>query len=322
MRLLIFVNCIITSLWMKKQKEELFLSIIKSYSVGNGDMFYIEHNSDNLSIIDCCLNSQNKEKILDEILSISKRKEIMRFISTHPDEDHIYGLELLNAKLNITNFYCVRNNAKKENYSVSFNEYKKLRDSNKAFYIKKNSQRKWMNQGDEVRGSSGINILWPDESNIDFEKELQKVENKESANDISAIIQYKLNNGVTALWMGDLTTEFMKKIENEVDWKKTDLLFAPHHSRESGRIPASILSKLNPNLIIVGEGDSKDLYYYPGYNTITQNSAGNIMFDCVEKDIHVYVSEFDYTNDCLQKRTGQLRTYAGLKYIGSINTHN
>lgn len=304
------------------QKEELYLSIIKSYSVGNGDMFYIDHNSDNFSIIDCCLNNQNQEKILDEVLKISKRKGIVRFISTHPDEDHIHGLELLNKKLNITNFYCVRNNAKKENYSISFEEYKKLRDSNKAFYITKDSQRKWMNQGDEVRGSAGINILWPDESNTDFKRELQKVENKESANDISAIIQYKLSNGITALWLGDLTTEFMEKIENKVNWKKVDLLFAPHHSRKSGRIPTSILLKLNPKLIVVGEGSSKDLYYYSEYNTITQNKSGNIVFDCVEKDIHVYVSEFDYINKHLQKRNNISQNYKGLKYIGSIYTHN
>lgn len=304
------------------QKEELYLSIIKSYSVGNGDMFYIDHNSDNFSIIDCCLNNQNQEKILDEVLKISKRKGIVRFISTHPDEDHIHGLELLNKKLNITNFYCVRNNAKKENYSISFEEYKKLRDSNKAFYITKNSQRKWMNQGDAVRGSAGINILWPDESNIYFKRALQKVENKESANDISAIIQYKLSNGITALWLGDLTTEFMEKIENKVNWKKVDLLFAPHHSRKSGRIPTSILSKLNPKLIVVGEGSSKDLYYYSEYNTITQNKSGNIVFDCVEKDIHVYVSEFNYINEHLQKRKNISQNYKGLKYIGSIYTHN
>lgn len=32
-----------------------FMSIIKSFSVGNGDMFYIDHNSENFTIIDCNL---------------------------------------------------------------------------------------------------------------------------------------------------------------------------------------------------------------------------------------------------------------------------
>ena len=30
------------------------MSIIKSFSAGNGDMFYINHNSDNFTTIDCC----------------------------------------------------------------------------------------------------------------------------------------------------------------------------------------------------------------------------------------------------------------------------
>ena len=47
-----------------------------------------------------------------------------------------------------------------------------------------------------------------------------KSSRKISFNDISPIIQYKLDKGVTALWMGDLTTDFMGKIENEVNWEK------------------------------------------------------------------------------------------------------
>lgn len=31
------------------------MTIIKSFSVGNGDMFAIRHHSDNFTIIDCCM---------------------------------------------------------------------------------------------------------------------------------------------------------------------------------------------------------------------------------------------------------------------------
>jgi hypothetical protein len=41
------------------------MSVIKSHSVGNGDMFYIDHNSDNFTIIDCCLRDDDDETILD-----------------------------------------------------------------------------------------------------------------------------------------------------------------------------------------------------------------------------------------------------------------
>lgn len=30
------------------------MSVVKSFSVGEGDMFYIDHNSDNFTTIDCC----------------------------------------------------------------------------------------------------------------------------------------------------------------------------------------------------------------------------------------------------------------------------
>ena len=65
------------------------MSIIKSFSVGEGDMFYIKHNSSNFSIIDCCLDDDNKNEIVDEIISEFLGKDIIRFISTHPDQDHI-----------------------------------------------------------------------------------------------------------------------------------------------------------------------------------------------------------------------------------------
>ena len=37
------------------------MSLIKSFSVGNGDMYYIDHNSDNFTTIDCCYcDEENK----------------------------------------------------------------------------------------------------------------------------------------------------------------------------------------------------------------------------------------------------------------------
>lgn len=90
------------------------MSVIKSFSVGDGDMFYIEHDSDNFTIIDCNLNHDCREKIMEEICRIGKGKGIMRFISTHPDEDHFHGIEYLDSKFEIFNFYCVKNETTKK----------------------------------------------------------------------------------------------------------------------------------------------------------------------------------------------------------------
>ena len=42
------------------------MSVIKSFSVGDGDMFYINHGSDNFTIIDCCYEDENQRDILFE----------------------------------------------------------------------------------------------------------------------------------------------------------------------------------------------------------------------------------------------------------------
>ena len=62
-------------------------------------MFYIKHWSSNFTIIDCFLegegckvSKEDKNRILDELECESKEKDVQRFISTHPDEDHIGGL--------------------------------------------------------------------------------------------------------------------------------------------------------------------------------------------------------------------------------------
>lgn len=276
------------------------MSIIKSFSVGDGDMFYIEHNSDNFTVIDCYMHDYNKEKIMNEIEEKSKNKGIHRFISTHPDEDHILGLKSFREKLGITNFYCVENKATKNEETEDFKEYCDLRDGDKHFYISKGCSRKWMNisgidDNGVERGGSGINILWPKTNNSYYKEALEKAKNGESPNNISPIIKYSLENGVNVLWFGDLEKEFMENIKNDLDIEEADIIFAPHHGRESGKIPKEILNKIKPKLIIIGEAPSNNLNYYDGYNTITQNTAGDIIFECVRNKVHIYVSNKNYS---------------------------
>lgn len=153
---------------------------IKSFSVSSGDTFYIKHNSSNFTIIDCNLVDGRKEEIVKEIKKEADGKSIKRFISTHPDEDHISGIKYLNEEMKILNFYCVKNNVKKDDPSESFKEYCKLRDDDsKAFYLYKDCSRRWMNKDGEDKngkeiGSAGINILWPETENENFKQALKE----------------------------------------------------------------------------------------------------------------------------------------------------
>lgn len=291
------------------------MSEIKSFSVGNGDMFYINHNSDNFTIIDCCLNDDNEKVILEELEQLTSRKGITRFISTHPDDDHLRGLDLLDDKIGIVNFYCVKNDASKEDETACFTRYCELRHSSKAFHIYKGCTRKWMNHKSEERGQSGVSILWPDVEHHAFKEALTEASQGGSPNNLSPIIQYRVQNGVTALWMGDLETEFLETIADDLILPAVDILFPPHHGRDSGKIPFKLLDKLAPKIIVIGEAPSEHLNYYSSYNTITQNSAGDILFDCIEGKVHIYTS-YVYDVDFL---INEYTYRAGWYYVGTLN---
>ncbi|WP_303880445.1 hypothetical protein [Desulfovibrio piger] len=291
------------------------MNLIKSFSVGNGDMFYIFHQSSNFTIIDCNINEYNRDRIVDELKFLSTNKDITRFISTHPDEDHLHGLKFLNEQMEIPNFYCVKNNAIEDNATEDFKYYCQRRDSDKAFYVYKDCKRKWMNEDDEINrfGSAEIDFLWPDINNIDFQKELDLAAQGKSFNNLSPIFTCTLKNSATIMWMGDIETSFIEKIKNNISWPSIDILFAPHHGRESGKVPPDILKKLSPSIIVIGEGPSEHLTYYNGYNTITQNSAGDILFKCMDYKVQIYTSK-KYTANYLYQENIYEPQYIGTLY--------
>ena len=213
------------------------MSIVKSFSVGDGDMFYIDHNSDNFTTIDCCYSDdENKETNFEEMKEIADKKGITRFISTHPDEDHIKGIEDFVEEVGIVNFYCVENEAIKEDETDSFKKYCELRDSDKAYYVSKGCRRKWMNVSSEERGCAGINYLWPITSDEDYQDALEKVKEGKEYNNISPIFTYSVENNVKMMWMGDMEHDFLEKIKEKIEWPEIDILFAPHHGRDSGKV--------------------------------------------------------------------------------------
>lgn len=296
------------------------MSIIKSVSVGNGDMFYIKHGTSNFTIIDCNIDETNDKKIVNEIKQEASGKNITRFISTHPDDDHIHGLKYLDDHLGIVNFYCVANEATKSDATDDFKRYCELRDSEKkAFYIYRDCYRCWMNRDDEEKkyGSSGIDILWPITSNSDYKTELANVKEGKSPNNISPIIKYSLNNGVTVLWFGDLENTFMEKIKDVIELPKADIIFAPHHGRKSGQIPTEWMDSISPKIVIIGEAPSEELNYLSDYKTITQNSAKDIILDCGNGFVDVYVSNENYSVDFLDGKKKSDKY--GATYIGTLN---
>jgi len=277
--------------------------LVKSFSVGEGDMFYIRHASSNFTMIDCYLEGEkctltdaDRVNILRELNQARGAKKIARFISTHPDEDHIGGIGLLTQKVSIENFYCTENSATKKDPSLSFLRYVELRS--RATWITADLTRKWLNDcyenvlGDP--GSSGLNFLWPVVGDKDFFDAQQKALEGKAFNNLSPIIMYSIQDGPTFMWLGDMEETFLEKISNRINWCHADVLFAPHHGRDSGKIPEAILKKISPRMIVIGEAPSDNLNYYDQYKTITQNTAGDIAFKCDGSNVDIYVSSATY----------------------------
>ena len=150
----------------------------------------------------------------------------------------------------------------------------------------------------------------------DFVKFLKLLIEGESPNNISPIIKYWVEDGAKILWMGDLETEFMDNIKNNIKMEPADIIFAPHHGRDTGKVPEDWLDSIDPKIIIIGEAPSKDLNYYYGHNTITQNSAGDITLDCYSGKTHIYVSNPSYFVNFLDNEN-MPDDYG--KYIGTLN---
>ena len=305
------------------------MAVVKSFSVGEGDMYYINHGSDNFTMIDCCLAGEKctltdteRLAILKELKRINGEKGVNRFISTHPDEDHIGGLEMLDSAVSILNFYCTENNARKPFPTDSFEYYRKIRDSERCSFLWSGMRRRWLNDSnmdnEDDPGSSGISILWPQEGNKEFKDEQFKADAGDSFNNISPILLYQIENGPSFMWMGDMEKDFLVKIKDKIPWPNVDVLFAPHHGRDSGKVPQEILRQIKPQLIIIGEADSDHLNYYSGWNTLTQISAGDITFRNDGALTDVYCSFYTYDPDiAILKDLGNYDTEYG-NYLGTF----
>ena len=76
------------------------------------------------------------------------------------------------------------------------------------------------------------------------------------------------------------------------------------------------MDSIQPSIVIIGEAPSDKINYLSEYNTITQNSAGDIVFDCQTNIVHIYVSSKNYSVDFLDNENKTNKNNA--TYIGSL----
>lgn len=113
-----------------------------------------------------------------------------------------------------------------------------------------------------------------------------------------------------------MQTEFYEQYKSMIP--KVNILFAPHHGRESGKMPTDLLSALNPEIIVIGNAPSEHIHYYDSAKTITQNSAGDIVFEVLDGKVIVYTQKLIGNRpSCLKTETTFVPSR--LNYCGTLN---
>lgn len=232
--------------------------------------------------------------------------EIWRFIVTHPDMDHLDGIRDLYSEFSILNTWDTNNNKSIEakDFGGGYNYedwqfYEKLRAGQIT-----STKRLALHSGDcgDFWNQDSIKVLCTT-------PELLKTANEAGDhNDASYVLLYtppKKNGGVwKILFTGDshdgswehIIDQYSEEVSN------IDILFAPHHGRDSGR-NYDFLKTLKPKVTLFGNASSEHLAYdkYPK-TRITNNQAGYIVMDVSLDQISFYVKNYDFARDFRKKK--------------------
>ncbi len=271
-------------------------------NVKNGDCNILEHSSTNTTVVDIsngqkCENisfateaavlgnfnqKANPENPICYLNDLGKTS-IKRFILTHPDMDHMDGLDILLRTFKFSEFLNVKNNKKIPSFS-EFNQYNE-KDWDMYKRLKDTFREKNLYSGDTIENES-LTILSPT-------KEIVKEAIKKQDFNISSYVlllkigKYKI---ILAGDSGDIAWAHIignhKTLVSDID-----ILLAPHHGRDSNR-DYSFLDTLKPKYTFIGNAKSKHLEYdkYKKYGqTITNNQAGNIVVQLEDNGLNILV---------------------------------
>ncbi len=250
--------------------------------------------------------------------------EIWRFISTHPDMDHLDGFNSLMNQFAVYNFWDHGARKMKPDFSGSpyreadWDRYVKVRDGKEqdtnVIEVLQNSTFKYANNDDENGSGDCITICSPNSELI------QECNRNQQFNDASYIIVYRAQGGKVVLAgdADDLAWECALEKYHDL-LKNVGFLLAPHHGRDSGR-KRDFLSHLKPRISLLGCAPSEYLAYDAwrnrGLKYYTQNQCGNVVIEGKEGGLNMYIENEVYA----RKEWGYLpkKNAQGYYYLGTF----
>jgi competence protein ComEC len=245
-------------------------------------------------------------------------KDIWRFIITHPDMDHLDGIKDLFSEFSIVHTWDTNNDKSLDTSSSSnFSGYNKEDwDFYKQLRAGQNTATKRITpfSGDERQfwQDDFIKILCPTPGLV------KKANETGDYNDASYAFLYtppRSDGGVwKILFAGDTHDDSWDYIleNHREDISNIDVLFAPHHGRDSKR-KYDFVKVLRPRLTLFGNAKHNHLAYssYPKIR-LTNNQAGYVIISCKPDNLFIYVKNQAFANSFRAKRGWEASTKSNL----------
>ena len=309
------------------------MATIHFLNVKEGDCSIIEHNSGHTTMIDVC-NAKPVEPVEEALIETMAKSErgisgnfqqkkypvnpisymkdhgissIFRYVQTHPDMDHMDGIEALFDEFSPTNFWDTDNTKGMQASSWEGSPY---RGSDWSFYkhlcdtgpdhdprrltLFSGARGHYYNRGSDGTGwGDGLHVLAPTEELVATANEADHDYNR-----CSYVILYH-TGGRRIVFGGDSHDETWDHIlEHHKDVvTDIDLLIAPHHGRKSGR-SYEFLDTLTPTLTFFGNARSEHLAYRAwanrGLSIVTNNQASCMVVDTSTDPMTLYVTHENF----------------------------
>jgi beta-lactamase superfamily II metal-dependent hydrolase len=301
-------------------------------NVGTGDCIVIEANSGRKSMFDICNgnaaeslheakterasgakprgNFQMCSQLTNPLDYLSDRgiSSLFRFILSHPDMDHMDGLNKLFDKISISNFWDsgVRRDAPDFSvggYSESdWDRYEAIIGGSEKGLTVINplagDNGKYWAKDDQEEGGDYLSIVAPDSELVAAATDSGEI------NDASYVVVYRSAGG-KIVFPGDSHDKTWDYIleNHESLVKDATVLIAPHHGRASSR-KRDFLDVVNPKVTLFGCAPSEHLDYSGWDNRgllfFTNNQCGNVVIETSAEGVDLFVQNGTYA----EKYTG------------------
>ena len=229
---------------------------------------------------------------------------IFRFILSHPDMDHMDGIDEVVRQFGVLNFWDAGARRDKPDFSEGcpylekdWNRYVRLRDKLEPGVTVVSpldgAKFKFANQAEDGSGGGdGLHVLAPTKDL------LADPDLGDDINEGSYVILYKSLGGRILLCGDAHDAAFEHIVKNHLaDVQDVEIMLAPHHGRDSGR-SYDFLDFIRPKLTIIGCAPCQYIDYGQwsrrNLTILTSNQAGNIVVDSQRSGLVISIENKRY----------------------------